>query len=242
MPTKTSLVDKNKGKQKRTRSNKSMLQRCMTNMIQYTEKKDADGFKKWKLVSDPKKKLKELYKAKLYRCKKSSARFDELLQGFDDPRVKKALVKKYGECLVVEGKEKKEGYEVVKFVLNDKELSEERKKERKEEYDSSQLGAHFLATLTKEAKWDRALKDRKLQANHRCHNERCINKRHIYLGTKMENQANNTCCAWVLVGDMLVSACGCPSQCILRGPGCKVADTRISLDDKSDQSGSGEDE
>lgn len=243
MSTNTSIVDKNTSKQKRTRSKKSILERCMTNMIEYTDEKNADGFREWKLVSDPKAKLKALYQAKLKRCKKSSAKFDDLLKGFGTARVKKALVKRYGECLVVEGKEDKEGYEVVKFILNDKELSEERKEERKEEYDSAQLGAHFLAAVDGEEEWDRALKDRKLQANHRCHNKRCINKKHVYLGTKMQNQANNSCCAWVLVGDELVSACGCPSQCILPGPDCKAADIKVSLDDVSDdESGSDEDE
>jgi hypothetical protein len=228
--TTASSVADEKDKKKRARSEKSILERCLTNMIEYTEGKDADGFREWKLVSDPRKRLQELYRAKLGRCKNNGSKFGKLLKEFGDRRVEKALVERYGECLVVEDNEDKAGYEVVSFILNDKELSEERKEKRKEMYDTAQLGAHFLAATDDDVEWNRALKDQKLQANHRCHNTRCIKKNHVYLGTKMQNQANNSCCAWVLVQDKLISACGCPVQCILPGPDCNRVDIEVNLD------------
>lgn len=233
MSTTTSVVTTQKAeKRKRSRNNRSILQRCVDQMIVYKpgkRQRKGSRMKPWEVVANPKEHLLFLYEKEMEKAKPSTDRFDELLGHFGDDKetVKKALVCEYGECLVLDKK-----YKNVKVYLKDKPTSLKRRILRREEFEVSGIGMHVLTTvLNNENEWDRAINDKKLQGNHRCHNDRCVNEKHVRMGTKNDNEANNRCCAWKIVDNKLVSACGCPHQCILPGPKHVPKDHVMDLDD-----------
>lgn len=213
---------------KRKVNSKTVFQRIVElgNLMVYTSGTDKDGMRLYESVKDPHTFVIEKYEEALRKTKEDK---DFLLQQFskipyyhpdeegDNPESLSSLfnklLEKYGPCKVLN-----KDYPVVNFVLKDKKCSEKRRKERKELYDTAQLGLHHIAAVVAAGrKGDLSNIKKNEQGNHLCKNPRCISAKHLTLSSKRQNQANDTCNAWVICDDVLLSSCGCDHQCIVPG-------------------------